>query len=246
MAGKKKRHILRTILLIIGGIFLALVIIAIFAPEPAKTTDLPPVAVEEEPMETEKETSYAPIDPSKTDLDPEKLYANLESIEEAHLGNVKRYTYNVIIFQRLDKKALEKIAYDMYEQAKTKTPFNALVVVFYDYPQFIGKGHRYGYMNFAPDGKWEEAKNIKTGDYSKMKPENHIDEPNWNYALTQKEAEILYTFFTVSDIYIEDAVTGDELEAAETRAMTETAQGYDITSDEVDILIAKYLGYSKD
>jgi hypothetical protein len=37
--------------LIIGGIFLALVLIAIFAPEPTKNTDLPPAVVEEEPIE---------------------------------------------------------------------------------------------------------------------------------------------------------------------------------------------------
>jgi hypothetical protein len=47
----KKRHILRTILLIIGGIFLALILVVIFTPEPIKNTDLPPVAVEEKPVE---------------------------------------------------------------------------------------------------------------------------------------------------------------------------------------------------
>jgi hypothetical protein len=47
MSNKKKRHILRTILLIIGGLFVAFVLIAIFAPEPPKNTAPVSIAGEE-------------------------------------------------------------------------------------------------------------------------------------------------------------------------------------------------------
>jgi hypothetical protein len=57
MSDKKKRHVLRTILLIIGGIFVALVLIVIFAPEPPKNT-APIPTVEEKPIEQVNTYNY--------------------------------------------------------------------------------------------------------------------------------------------------------------------------------------------
>jgi hypothetical protein len=139
MSNKKKRHILRTILLVIGGIFVAFILLAIFLPEQPKSTA------------PKQQAIYEPIDPSRTDIDTLKPYADVASIEEAHFGNTKRYTYNVVIYQRVNKEILEVMARNVYEQAKTKTPFNALKVGFYDYPQFIGSGDRFGYVDFVPN-----------------------------------------------------------------------------------------------
>jgi hypothetical protein len=229
MSNKKKHHILRNILFIIGGAFVALVLIAIFAPEPTAAKP-----------EQKQQVIYELIDPSRTDIDTSKPYADVVSIDEAHLGNTKRYTYNVVIYQRLNRETLEIIAQNVYEQAKTKTPFNALAVGFYDYQQFIGSGYRFGYVEFVPNGKWEDAATIKTGDYSKISMNNHLREPKWEYAITGNEAEIISVFFDISDRLSANATTGEELDTAEKVAINETAQRYGITHEELDDLLTKY------
>jgi hypothetical protein len=234
MSNKKKRHVLRTILIVIGGIFLAFILIAIFAPEPKQNQQ--PVAKQEQ----KNQVTYEPIDPARTDLDPTKLYAELASVTESHFANAKRYTYHVVIFQRLNKETLEKIALDMYERAKKETPFNALSVGFYDHPQFVDMAYRFGNVEFVPNGKWGDATTIKTGDYTKMKMNNHLREPNWQYAITEHEAEIISAFFDMADKLSANANTGEELDSAEKSAINEMAQRYDMTYDDVDELITKY------
>jgi hypothetical protein len=183
---------------------------------------------------------YEPIDPARTDIDPAELKAHIEEINEHHIGPTKRYTYRVIIFQRLDKAMLEEIAMYMYEKAQAETPFNALSVVFYDYPQFIDMGSRLGYVNFAPDGVWGKANTVKTGDYSSMLMEDHLIEPRWEYALTTQEAEILGDFFELSDELSENADTGDELAAANETAIQEVVQKYGITHESFNDILNKY------
>jgi hypothetical protein len=230
MSNKKKRHILRNIFFIAGGLVIAFILLAIFLPEqPSKT-------------ERKQHVVYEPIDPSRTDIDTSKPYADVVNIDEAHFANAKRYTYNVVIYQRLNKETLEIIARNVYEQAKTKTPFNALAVGFYDYPQFIGKGYRFGYVEFVPNGKWADATTIKTGDYTKMSMNNHLREPNWENALTEKEAEIIRAYLDLDDELSMNANSGQELEDAETAATAEIAQRYNMTPEELNSLYMKYFG----
>jgi hypothetical protein len=185
--------------------------------------------------------NYEPIDRARTDIDPAELKAHIEQIDEHHIGPTKRYTYHVIIFQRIDKAMFEEIAMYMYEKAQAETPFNALSVVFYDYPQFIGMGSRLGYVNFAPDGVWGKANTVKTGDYSSMLMEDRLIEPQWEYALTVREAEILGDFFKLSDELSENADTGDELSVAEETAIQAVVQKYSITHEDFNDIFIKYL-----
>jgi hypothetical protein len=230
MSGKKKHHILRNILLIIGGLFLAFILLAIFLPEQPKNT-VP-----------KQQIIYEPIDPSRTDIDTSKPYADVISIDEAHFGNAKRYTYNVVIYQRLNRETLEAMAKNVYEQAKTKTPFNALAVGFYDYPQFIGRGYRFGYVEFAPNGKWADATTIKTGDYTKMSMNNHLREPRWENAIMENEVEIINAFFDMCSKLEEAANVNNDLDliAIDEIAINETAQKYSMTYEDVDSLLTKY------
>jgi hypothetical protein len=196
---------------------------------------------EKETVSETVKVSYAPIDPSRTDIDPSEIQADIAEIWEHHIGPTKRFTYNVVISQRLDKAMLEEIAMYMYEKAQKETPFNALSVVFYDYPQFIGSGARFGYANFAPDGEWGKANTIKTGDYSTMLMEDHLEEPDWNYALTKQEADIFTDYDILEDELSENAESGDDLEKARKTAIQQTAQKYNITPKSVEAIILKYL-----
>jgi hypothetical protein len=184
--------------------------------------------------------NYPPIDPARTDIDTSIVHADIAEIWEHHIGPTKRFTYNVVISQRLDKAMLEEIALYMYEKAQKETPFNALAVSFYDYPQFIGPGARFGYVNFAPDGQWGKANTVKTGDYSTMLMEDYLEEPDWNYALTKHEADILGDFFDLDDELSENAESGDDLAEAKETAMEQIAQKYDITPEEIEAILLKY------
>jgi hypothetical protein len=181
--------------------------------------------------------NYEPIDPARTDLDPSEIYADIARIDEAHIGLAKRFTYNVVISQRLDMAALEEIALVMYEKAQKETPFNALAVGFYDYASLIGWGYRLGYMEFTPNGKWEDAINIKTGDYSSMRMVSHLFEPNWENSLTAQEAGI------VSDFY-KELEGSDDTPESEDAAIITIAKKYSLTPEAVDKIFMKYaMGY---
>jgi hypothetical protein len=190
--------------------------------------------------------NYELIDPTRTDLDPSELYADLAKIDTAHIGPVKRFTYNVVVSQRLDVAALEEIALYMYERAQTETPFNALAVGFYDYADLIGWGYRLGYVEFAPNGKWEEAMNIKTGDYSNMQMVSHLFEPNWENLLTSQEAGIVSDLYKKMHELSENTETGEEIEIAEETALKEIAQKYNLTPETVDAIFFKYVVGYKD
>lgn len=190
--------------------------------------------------------NYQPIDPARTDIDTSEIYADIAEIDEHHIGPTKRFTYHVVISQKLDKAMFEEIAMYMYEKAQAETPFNALAVGFYDYPQFVGMGYRLGYVNFAPDGVWGKANTVKTGDYSSMLMEDHLIEPRWEYALTTQEAEILGDFFELEDELSENADTGDKHEMARNAALEQIAQKYNIPPEAIEAISLKYIKLQHD
>jgi hypothetical protein len=69
---------------------------------------------------------------------------------------------------------------------------------------------------------------------------NHLREPKWEYALTENEAEIIAAFFDLSDELSVNANSGQELEDAETTAITEIARRYGMTYEELDNLLTKF------
>jgi hypothetical protein len=190
---------------------------------------------------TAQKPVYELIDPSRTGIDLPAGSLSLASIENVSMGNTKRYVYNVIIYYKFDKKALESIALQIYEQAKKKTPFNSLSVAFSDYPQFIGDG-RFGVAHFAPNGVVGDAPTVKTGDYSSMKMENFITEPKWENALTREEADIIKTYKDIDYELSKGANTHEAVDAAEEAAIRETVKKYGITTEALDEMLRKYYG----
>lgn len=145
----------------------------------------------------------------------------IASTKDVSFPTVKRYVYNVVVTGEPTKAELTEIAYAVFEEAKKRTPFNALSVVFYDYECLIYHGIVMGSADFAPDGDWGKAMDVKTGDYSTMKIDNQIEEPYWPNAVTEKEAEIYADFETAlfKDATVDEDVVASEF--AEKYGMTE-------------------------
>ncbi|GHV02745.1 hypothetical protein FACS189485_04110 [Spirochaetia bacterium] len=185
---------------------------------------------------------FEPIDPARTDVDPNKIDYEVFNIGEAHIGNVKRYTYNVVVTQRLTKVDFEKIAQTVYEKAKKDTPFNALAVGFYDYPEFLREGYRLGWAEFAPNGKWADAMTVKTGNYSSIKMTSHLETPNWDNAITYQEAIILTEFYKLASELSKNAKTGEELNEAEQKATDAITKKYQISPEAFDEIFFRSIG----
>jgi len=217
------------------------------------TSQLQPVPVESEEQNsvpTKKPKGVLePIDPEETEYATKKVAYEIAAIEPAHFyygpskREVKRFAYRVVIYQRLNKVQLEKIADEIFKKAKKETPFNAIKVSFTDYPQFLG---RLGTVDYAPNGDWASAAVIETGKYSTIKKNSHLFEPDWTDALTEREAEI-YAYYTVVEHKYVESTEGTDMDLSPLeKAQAEIANKYGMTEDEVFQLLMKYSrGYEK-
>lgn len=140
----------------------------------------------------------------------------IASTKDVSFPTVKRYVYNVVVTGEPTKAELTEIAYAVFEEAKKRTPFNALSVVFYDYECLIYHGVVMGSADFAPDGDWGKAMDVQTGNYRTMKIINEIEEPYWPNAVTEREAEIYAEFQdALYKVVSEDAMADEDVVAAE-------------------------------
>jgi hypothetical protein len=202
-------------------------------PEPQQ-----PETVESEP----KPALLEPIDPARTDIDPNVIKYDIAALDPGHIGVIKRYTYRVVVYQRLNKVQLALIADTIYRHAQKETPFNALKIIFHDYPQISA---RLGYVDYAPNGKWVDAGTVKTGNYSKMKMIDHLFEPDWSKAITEQEVNI-YTDYTALERQYSEIIEKEIENGTNTtgynpmeRALPDIARRYDMSENEVFRLIMK-------
>jgi hypothetical protein len=101
-------------------------------------------------------------------------------------------------------------------------------------------------VEYAPNGRWEDAKTVKTGDYSKIKMIDNLFEPDWSNAFTEQEARICNDFFELEHQYQESTTTGEEASQANDRAQEEIARKYGIQKEDVFRLWMKFItGYEK-
>jgi hypothetical protein len=199
-------------------------------------------AIPEEPQQV----TYELIDPAQTGIDEHDIIYMVVSRDPAHIGVIKRFALRVVIYQRLTKAQLIRLATALYREAQDITPFNALGIYFYDYPQFIDDGTRLGYVQYAPNGRWVDAGTVQTGDYSTMQMIDHLFEPDWTNAFTEQEANICNDFFELEHKYQEATTTGDEAVQANERAQEEIARKYGIKKEDVYSLWMKFTaGYEK-
>ncbi|MDR1389193.1 MAG: hypothetical protein LBJ31_04380 [Treponema sp.] len=190
--------------------------------------------------QSEQAISIELIDPAwidHRDISLNTINYEIVKVDTAHLGNTKRFTYKIVIYQRLNKAEIEQVAIDVFDLAQIETPFNALAIGFYDYPEFIemGDGYRLGYVEYAPNGKWKDALEVKTGDYSTMQMTSHVEEPDWSKAITHTDAVMYKDWFEVLRTFPDDE-NSMEYEAETDKIIGEK---YGLTPEQVEAAILK-------
>lgn len=125
------------------------------------------------------------------DLDQIKgISYSIEEVKDVSYGNVKRYSLGVTIPQEVNIKQLEVISKIIVRDFKKKKSFNALVIGFYDYKEYIGNGYTLGSTEYAPKGDYGKASTVKTGKYNSMTYNFNLKNKDWNRKLTQDEVKI--------------------------------------------------------
>ena len=161
-------------------------------------------------------------------------------IDNSPQGKARRFTYHVLVNPGTTKKDMEQISLKILEQAKKENPFNALAVGFYDYPKLTGYGFRFGKVEFAPNARWSDASTVSIGDYSRLQANNNLIEPDWDNALTKREADIFVRHNRLLNSLLKKANTRAEIEKAENQAIQSIIKKYKITQEELDNIYSRY------
>lgn len=182
-----------------------------------------------------KEEAASTRTPAQEKIDVSHDYKIVKT-EEISFGNVKRYQIDVVT-DSSDGLALKQISGKVIEEFKTKKRFNAVVVFFYDYEEFIGHGYTLAKTTYAPYGKWENAMDVSTGDYKNMEFSFEIKQKNLEYKLTPDEATIVkqwYEAYTLLDTNPNELVEDKTVSAY-------VAKQNNISSDQVNEILNRWL-----
>lgn len=155
--------------------------------------------------------------------------------EDISTGAAKRFSWDVVIKEKSNKKELKALSEQIIEEAKEEKAFNAIVVGFYDYEEYIGKGHTLGKVEYAPDGDWGKADTVKAGDYDEMDYNYELREKDWDKQLIREEVDI----YKAWDNKLDEGQEEDE-------AIKEVAEQYDISTEEVNNILMKQITWMFD
>lgn len=158
--------------------------------------------------------------------------------EDVSIANAKRYVWHVSVEGQPSTEDLSNLSVTIVEQAKEQSPFNAIVIGFYDYEEYYGSGYSLGKVTYAPNGDWSKASEIKTGDYLKMEYMNELKTIDWSIQLKKEEAEIYKAW---QDLYMAKSTLSNIPDEAE--ITKEIAEKYKITTKEVDQILMKQLAW---
>ncbi|MCL2293430.1 MAG: hypothetical protein FWC36_00970 [Spirochaetes bacterium] len=169
-----------------------------------------------------------------------RLEYNIIRIENSPQGRARRFTYHVVVPPGTTKSDMEQIALRVLERAKRENPFNALAVGFYDHARLVGHGFRFGRVEFAPNGRWADAATVRTGDYSLLRMVSHLREPDWDNALTRREATIFARHSRTLNSLLRRANTQKDIEKAEKEAARRVMKRFNISQEELSSIFSRY------
>ena len=163
---------------------------------------------------------------------------NIYSQEDLSFDGVIRYQYNVVVSEKVNVEQLKDIAQEVVEDAKQENEFNALVVGFYDYPEYVGYGFTLGKVTYAPEGDWVKADTVTSGQYSNMDYDYELLSKNWDKQLTADEIAIYSAWNILYDEKV--ALLVDSLELVDEDIVDqEIADEFDITTEDVNEILLK-------
>jgi hypothetical protein len=182
-------------------------------------------------------------EPPESSTDAQEIVVAYEVVkkEDISIGNVKRYSWEVVVKEPASIDQLKAIASEVIERAKDDKDFNALVVSFYDYAEFIGNGYVLGKVEFAPDGDWAKADTVETGEYDKMEYVYNLKEKDWSKQLNSDEVEIFKSTNELFYSKVTPSFTPDESDIYE-----EIAKQFNTDKEEVDRIMMKQITWMMD
>lgn len=175
-------------------------------------------------------------DSISTDIEYEVVEKN-----EFHIPNAKRYSWEVVVKEKVNAEQLEELSKEIIEIAKKETKFNSISVGFYDREEYIGTGFTLGKVEYAPEGDWGKANTVKTGEYDKMDYNYSLMEKDWDKQLVKEEVKIYKAW---KDLY-EEKDTGSDL-PDEDEINEEIASQFNISKDEVSEIMLKQITWQFD
>ncbi|QPW62059.1 CHASE3 domain-containing protein [Clostridium botulinum] len=102
----------------------------------------------------------------------------IELVDNSNIGqNIIRETLHIVVKEKCSLDQLYKIAEKEAISYTQDHKVNALAIGFYKDKSHIGKGYDMGHVNYVPNGKWGDAMNVESGDYSTFQFENCLSEP---------------------------------------------------------------------
>jgi hypothetical protein len=163
-----------------------------------------------------------------------------EIVEAGDLNFAKAVRLEYYVVPELDvtEEEIKLIADDIVDSAKESEKFNAIVIWFIDDARQIGNGYTIAKVEYAPEGDWSKAADVKSGDYdtheyvydigSSMSGKLPRDFEEGVYP-TEEEKEV---YFYWSDLVYEQGIGGDD-------AVQQTADNFDLSFEDADETIRK-------
>ncbi|MDX8047159.1 hypothetical protein SH601_14300 [Gracilibacillus sp. S3-1-1] len=223
------------------GIFLALIsaLIITGCSDNASSEDVK--SNEDQQNVTEKEDSETEDKEVSTEVEDVPEY-EIVSQGDTNVGNAIRLEYWVKPDLSVTEDGIKAITKDIVEEAKDSNPFNAIVLFFIDDERQVDRGYSMAKAEYSPNGNWEEAVDVETGDYSNheyvydigsltsgMLPSDYED---GEYP-TEEELDI---YFRYSDLMNETDPTDLD---AEKEVISKVADEFGLSDEEADDIIMK-------
>lgn len=145
-------------------------------------------------------------------------------IEEKDISfsNIVRFSISVAVSGKPSFSDLKEIASKIIDLKKSKIKFNAISIAFYDQKEYLGLAATLGIVEFAPNGKWEDANSVNSGDFNTMSYNYKLKKKNWSKQLTEKEVKI----FSAWEKFLDNSDDED-------LANIEIGKKYNLSSDKV-------------
>ncbi len=190
----------------------------------------------EEENITEKEESIS-------EKEEEVVYLpsyTIVSKDDVSTGIADRYSWRVAVHEEVTIEDLKSLSKKLVEVAKEEHDFNAIIIGYFDYEEYAEySAYTLGKSEYAPDGEWAKAGDVKAGDYNKMEFNHELYNKDWSKQLTEDEVQVYEAW---NSLYYEEE-TPENLPEDEIIS-NKTAEKFDITSEEVEEILNKQMSWT--
>jgi hypothetical protein len=121
------------------------------------------------------------------------------SVREVPVGSIRRTEVAVVVEPGATRVQLMEVAEQIAEDRRSAAHYDALVVGFFDYVDFIDRGpYSLGRWEHAPDGQWAQAR-AALPNYSNFAVADHLQEKDWAKRPDAEMVKLWQEWFEVLD-----------------------------------------------